>query len=809
MLGLIRTSTQRKFLAIMFAALIAVNGPLLVTFFIVTKDTLEREMIAKKRVLLDANSKALSKVLWDFDYENLRKWTVAIANDRDIFSIEILDDNDKRLAFVSNNENETNIPEKEEALFSKEITHAVDGTDHVVGTLRIRFMSDRISNAAMGEVGKSVILFIVSTISVLVAALIANRFMITRPLLRLNEAIEATHRSGTRTKVDWSSSDELGRVTSAFNEMQDSLDQDEAKLLKANKRLAFLYNNTPVMLYSIDREDRIIKVSDYWLHATGYSRKNVIGRKFREFIHHEFKEEYLNNRSLLSTGRNETLEFTSVFEKADGTQLDVLITEAKDYDDSSSGRRSLSVMTDICKLKAAEAEILRQARTDFLTGLLNREGFADRLNAAIEEAGDTLEIAVLFFDLDRFKWVNDNLGHFAGDRVLQSVSREVSHLLDEGDCFGRFGGDEFAIMLSSNAVRKRAVELATRINRVLNKPIDLGGRTLQISASVGISFYPENAMNAEDLLKASDVAMYRQKNSGRNGHCVFNEKFGREAARQLEVKEVISEALKNDWFELHFQPIVDLKSRSTIGFEGLLRLVHPGKGILPPLEYIRAAEQTGGILEIGDLVLELGLQALERLHSKPEWQSTYVALNFSAAQFLPDLPANLAQKLSAHSIDPDRLVLEITETTLMQNNMGLASLIEDIRNLGCAFALDDFGTGFSSLSYMNRFPVDTVKIDSSFISGLDETAGSERANKTHALIEAIVGLSKRLELNVIAEGIENEEQLRCLIEMGVETGQGFLFGKAEPLDTVLSGHTARQPEIMSLPDMKLSNTGYG
>ncbi|WP_051645220.1 EAL domain-containing protein [Labrenzia sp. DG1229] len=290
---------------------------------------------------------------------------------------------------------------------------------------------------------------------------------------------------------------------------------------------------------------------------------------------------------------------------------------------------------------------------------------------------------------------------------------------------------------------------------------------------------------------------------------MFNEKFGREAARQLEVKEVISEALKNDWFELHFQPIVDLKSRSTIGFEGLLRLVHPGKGILPPLEYIRAAEQTGGILEIGDLVLELGLQALERLHSKPEWQSTYVALNFSAAQFLPDLPANLAQKLSAHSIDPDRLVLEITETTLMQNNMGLASLIEDIRNLGCAFALDDFGTGFSSLSYMNRFPVDTVKIDSSFISGLDETAGSERANKTHALIEAIVGLSKRLELNVIAEGIENEEQLRCLIEMGVETGQGFLFGKAEPLDTVLSGQTARQPEIMSLPDMKLSNTGYG
>lgn len=809
MLGLIRTSTQRKFLAIMFAALIAVNGPLLISFFVVTKNTLEREMIAKKRVFLDANSKALSKVLWDFDYENLRKWTAAIANDRDIFSIEILDDNDKQLAFVSNGDNGGSLPESEDALFSKEITHSVDGTNHVVGTLRIRFMSDRISNAAMGEVGKSVILFIVSTISVLVAALIANRFMITRPLLRLNDAIEVTHRSGVRKKVEWSSSDELGRVTSAFNEMQDSLDQDEAKLLKANKRLAFLYNNTPVMLYSIDREDRIIKVSDYWLHATGYSRSDVIGRKFREFIHRDFKEEYLDNRSLLSAGKNETLEFTSVFEKADGTKLDVLITEAKDFDDSSSGRRSLSVMTDISKLKAAEAEILRQAQTDFLTGLLNREGFAECLNAAIENAGGAHEIAVLFFDLDRFKWVNDNLGHFAGDRVLQSVTREVSHLLEDGDCFSRFGGDEFAIMLSCDDARTRAVELATKINRALNRPIDLGGRTLQISASVGISFYPENAMNAEDLLKASDVAMYRQKNSGRNGHCVFNEQFGKEAARQLEVKEVISEALENDWFELHFQPIVDLKSRSTIGFEGLLRLVHPIRGVLPPLEYIRAAEQTGGILEIGDLVLELGLQALERLQSKPEWESTYVALNFSAAQFLPDLTANLAKRLSDHSIPPKHLVLEITETTLMQNNMGLDRLIEDIRNLGCAFALDDFGTGFSSLSYMNRFPVDTVKIDRSFIKGLSGTLGSEKTCKTGALIEAIVGLSQKLELNVIAEGIESEEQLRCLIDMGVETGQGFLFGKAAPLDSFLCWPTGEQPEIMSQPDIKLSNTGYG
>jgi len=807
MLRLIRNSTQRKFLAIMFAALIAVNGPLLITFFVMTKNSVEREMIAKKRVLLDANSKALSKALWDFDYGNLRKWAGAIANDRDIFSIEILDDNNKSLALISKENSEISALNRENELFSKEITHKVDGVEHSVGTLRIRFMSNHISNAAVREVVKSAILFIVSTISVLVAALIANRFMITRPLLRLNAAIEATQRSGTRKKVNWQSSDELGRVTTAFNEMQERLDQDEAQLIRANKRLTFLYNNTPVMLYSIDSEDNIRNVSDYWLHATGYSRKDVIGRKFREFIHDDFKDEYLKNRSMLSEGKNETLELTSVFQKADGTCLDVLITETKDFDDSAHGGSSLSVMTDISKLKAAEAEILRQARTDYLTGLVNREGFADRLNAAIENSDGSDDIAVLFFDLDRFKWVNDNLGHFAGDRVLQSVTREIAQLLGEDDCFGRFGGDEFAIMLACESSKKRAVELATKINRTLNRPIDLGGRTLQISASVGISFYPDNAKSAEELLKASDVAMYRQKNSGRNGFCVFNEQFGKEASQQLEVKEVISEALENDWFELHYQPIVNLESRATIGFEGLLRLVHPERGVLPPLEYIRAAEQTGGILEIGDLVLELGLDALERLQQSRDCQSAYVALNFSAAQFLPDLPSNLKEKLTAHRVDPGRLVLEITETTLMQNSMGLDGLIEDIRKLGCTFALDDFGTGFSSLSYMHRFPVDTVKIDRSFIKGLDERSGMERTHKTAALIEAVVGLSQKLKLNVIAEGIETEAQYTRLVDLGVKTGQGFLFGKAEPLETYLSeSHTGRS-DTARLPNETLRNVG--
>ncbi|WP_306150221.1 MULTISPECIES: EAL domain-containing protein [unclassified Roseibium] len=802
MLGYIWGSTQRKFLVIMLATLIAVNGPLLLLFFVVTKDTLEREMVAKQQVLVDVNSKVLSKLIWDFDDENLKKWTAAIATEPDIFSIEVLDDTNNRLAFFSNADDSNPASQEGGTLFSKDIIHVIDENDYNVGTLNVWFMTERLRSAAIEQVAYPAILFVVSTISVLIVALLANRIMINRPLSRLNEAIETTHRSGTRKRVDWSSSDEFGSVTEAFNEMQDSLDKDEAKLLKANKRLAFLYHNTPVMLYSIDHEDRILNVSDYWLSATGYAREAVIGRKFREFLQPDCTEEYLDSRKRLFSAEHMSFEITSVFIRADGSPLDVLITEIRDFDKSSTGRQSLSVMADICQLKAAEAKILHQARTDFLTGLLNRHGFTHRMNEAIDAADADHEISVLFFDLDNFKWVNDNLGHFAGDQVLKLVTQRVSKLLKTDDCFGRFGGDEFAILLSGGDVRARAVDLATRINQVLKQPISLSGRQLQISASIGISYYPENADTADDLLQTSDVAMYRQKGSGRNGHCVFDVQFGQEAARQLEVKELISEALKHDWFELYYQPIVHLNERSIVGFEGLLRLVHPDMGILPPREYITVAEQTGSILEIGDRVLRLGMRALKELEQQPDWQDAYVTLNLSAAQFRRELPDTLARYLAQHDLVGDRLVLEITETTLMQNSADLDGLIEDIRKLGCALALDDFGTGFSSLSYMNRLHVDTVKIDRSFVQGLGDISNKDASGKTAPLVEAIVGLAEKLDLTVIAEGIETEEQLGSLTQRNVVFGQGFLFGDAKPLDVWLNGPLKSRSSRYALPDLK-------
>ncbi|MGI9388349.1 MAG: diguanylate cyclase domain-containing protein, partial [Methyloligellaceae bacterium] len=270
-------------------------------------------------------------------------------------------------------------------------------------------------------------------------------------------------------RVNWSSSDELGDLANAFNKMQRRQDIDEAKLRNAHKRLKLLYDNTPVMLYSVDSEDRIHKVSDYWLHATGYDAESVLGHKFNEFISPETRKHYQYRPSLDSIGAKETIETTCQFRKKDGLVIDVQLVESLDLDDEACERHSLSVMTDISNLKAAEAAIIKQAQTDVVTDLLNRDGFTNRLNSAINAADERSGIAVLFFDLDRFKWVNDNLGHFAGDRVLQSVASRVRSLLQDGDRFSRFGGDEFAIMLSDANVKERAVELANSIKQTTRK----------------------------------------------------------------------------------------------------------------------------------------------------------------------------------------------------------------------------------------------------------------------------------------------------------------------------------------------------
>lgn len=787
MRDLINKSIQRKFLAIMLIALVAVNGPLLALFAAVSSSTIEREVHYKKQAILDANSKALSKPLWDFDFANLAKVAQTIALDPDIAFVEIFDQDQQLVASAPRGAGAVaNLQAGQADIQHQEISYSVDDRKVKVGALRIVYLTGRMQAAIWKSVGQFATLFVASTIAVLLVALFTNRLMVVRPLSKLTKAIEATGRLGKRRRVDWQSPDEIGQVVYNFNEMQDRLEAEEEELKSAHQRLSNLYNNTPVMLYSVNSEDKIVGISDYWLRATGYEYDEVIGRQFKEFICDVSLGEYAKKRNLETLAAGDNSEAYCRFRKSDGSIVDVLISETADLGHRGKKRRSLSVMTDITALKAAETEIRRRAQTDTLTGLANRAGFSMGAEQAITAAeAQQGKLAILFFDLDRFKWVNDNLGHHAGDDALKTVADRISPLLKADDLFARLGGDEFAILLKVEDTENRAIDLAARINAILSKPFKLEERTLNVTASVGIAFYPDNARTAHELLKFSDVAMYSQKNKGRNGYSLFDEQMGREAGRNLEIEAYIIDGLKNDWFELHFQPIIDMESSKAIGFEGLLRLNHPTEGILLPREIIAVAEENGSILDVGDRVLELGLTQLDELCERTGIHDAYLTLNLSAAQFLPSLPTKLATLLMASKVRPERLVLEITESALMQQNPELEGIFEDVRILGCRFALDDFGTGYSSLSYLSRFPVDFVKIDRSFSQSLGGANGCTVSQKARALVIGIATMAHQLDLTIVAEGIETEAQFEGLKEMDIDAGQGFLFGKPKPLEEYL------------------------
>lgn len=794
-------SIQRKFLAIMLFALVAVNGPLLTIFALVTSHSIEREVRAKKEAILNTSSNALSKPLWDFDFANLNEWASTIALDPDVALVEIYNDSSELLASASDNP-QNNASSAQNSLDEqrRDIFHEADGESYKVGMLRIVYRGNQIKNGVWQEVGKSAMLFIASIIAVLITALFTNKLMIVGPLSQLTSAIEATRRLGRRHRVALQASDEIGQVIHNFNEMQDRLDEDEEKLRSAHERVSFLYHTTPVMLYSVSADDVIQWVSDYWVRATGYTSEEVVGRPFSEFILKSSQHDYNRRTAITDIPADETAETYCIFRKKDGSNINVLISETADLHTSIGLPCSLSVMTDITELKAAEAAITKQAQTDSLTGLANRAGFTSAVEHAIRRAASSdQKLCMLFFDLDHFKWVNDNLGHEVGDKVLETVAMRIGPLLKKQDLLSRLGGDEFALLLSGDDLKNRAVGLAALIKRCLREPIYLDGRKLSVNTSIGISFFPDNATTAEELLRTSDVAMYQQKQSGRGGFCLFDEQMGRKASRHLEVQQFIIDGLQNDWFALHFQPIIDMQTRRPIGFEGLLRLDHPTEGRIFPDEIIGVAEENGLILDIGDRVIDLGLQQLQTLTNDSQLHDAYIGINLSAAQFLPSLPAKLAARMMDYKIRPDRLVLEITESVLMQDNLELDRIFADIRTLGCRFALDDFGTGYSSLSYMNRFPVDFVKIDRSFTLSLDEESRSIVSKRTRSLIQGILILARELNLRVIAEGIESEAQYHCLKDMGVDSGQGYLFGKPEQSDYYLSKPT---PTITNLKRLR-------
>jgi diguanylate cyclase (GGDEF)-like protein/PAS domain S-box-containing protein len=431
---------------------------------------------------------------------------------------------------------------------------------------------------------------------------------------------------------------------------------------------------------------------------------------------------------------------------------------------------------DVTERKTLEAQLVSQAFTDSLTGLANRALFRDRLEHALARAERTGNhaLAVLFIDLDGFKAVNDSLGHDLGDELLTALAVRVGSWVRSADTFARLGGDEFALLIEEPADAEEAERVATRILSVLSDPFPVGTRDIFVTASIGIASTTTSA-GAESLLRDADSAMYQAKARGRGRYVVFEPRMHVDAVSRLELQSDLRNALGRGELFLHYQPMVDLRTRRVLSAEALLRWQHPVRGMLPPCDFIPLAEETGLIVPIGRWVLK---RACEQAAA---WQRLYgdgapsVSVNLSARQLAhPDLVADVAKALRVSGADPGLVVLELTESLLVEQAEWAVERLAELKTLGVLLALDDFGTGYSSLAYLHRFPVDILKIDRSFVRDID-TGGSDQA-----MLKAIVNLGHSLGLEMVAEGIETEAASRRIESMGCSRGQGYLFSRPVP-----------------------------
>lgn len=431
---------------------------------------------------------------------------------------------------------------------------------------------------------------------------------------------------------------------------------------------------------------------------------------------------------------------------------------------------------DVTEMRQAEQEIHYMAYHDYLTGLPNRRMFEERLEEELLEAKKhNSPLAVLFMDIDRFKFINDTLGHDVGDEVLKEVSNILSDLVSESDVVARKSGDEFLILAPSLPSEDYAKTLATNILKRLEAPILVDHYELFVTGSIGITFYPKSGEDLTSLIKNADLAMYASKKSQANSYKVFTPAMEKLSLKHFLLQNDLRKAILNDEFELYYQPKVSSKTRQIVGAEALIRWNHPEWGILSPGEFIPLAEEIGLIVPLGEWVLQTVCKQV-KIWENSGFPSIVVSLNFSALQMLQKgLVDTVASILKENQIEGKSIEIEITESLILTHDSDLVTKLADLKDLGIHIAIDDFGTGYSSLSYLRKYQFNTIKLDRSFINDIHTSLDNQ------AIIEFIIQLSNQLKMKVVAEGVELEEQYSLLQKLNCDEIQGYLFSKPIPV----------------------------
>ncbi|WP_066059329.1 sensor domain-containing protein [Robertmurraya korlensis] len=557
------------------------------------------------------------------------------------------------------------------------------------------------------------------------------------------------------------------------NKIQEELRHSQSQLEK-------IFHSIDVCLWSWDCVlNKAINVSPACFNISGYTAQEFIDDPAlcKNFIHPDDKKYVIETQKKLLNGEVSQFEYRIINKK--GHVRWVSNYTVPYFNESGALVRVDGVITDVDQRRKAEEQLQQYAYYDYLTGLPNRRLFDKKLTIALENAKqEKKKVMVLYLDLDRFKYINDSLGHAVGDQLLQIVGKRLKGCLYDEDVISRQGGDEFAVLIE-NIIDDCAFEdIPSKILQVIQQPIMLNKMKFTLSASIGISVYPDHGANVDSLIMKADQAMYLAKEKGKNTYQVYHIGMTSSISRKMILEQGLHNVLKDKELSLHYQPIMDTSNNKLVGFETLVRWENPMFGWVPPSEFIPVAEDAGLIVPIGKWIIETAIKHCKDFHSKGF--ELYVSVNVSAKQLEQgDFVDWLKQALDVAELSPAFLKIEVTEGTAMTNvedNVRILQLLED---LGVDIFLDDFGTGYSSLSYLRKFPIKTLKIDQSFVRDIEEDKNQEE------IIKAIIGLANSLGMDVVAEGVETLSQISFLEKNGCRTMQGYFFSKPAPYKEVL------------------------
>jgi len=684
-----------------------------------------------------------------------------------------------------------------------------------VGFMCLVYDLERVHAQLKSHIFSSVIVSVVVVVIGIAATIVMMRQLI-RPIHDLVETATAIAEGDLSKRAGEDAVGEIGILARAFNYMAQSLAQHtgdlesqvrqrtveleaqtdalqgeiverkraEQALRASQERYALAARGANDGLWDWNLMTNVVYFSDRWKSMLGYEPEQI-GKSVDEWfgrVHAEDIEQLRSEISAHLEGATPHLQSEHRILHKDGIYRWVLNRGIAVRDESGKAYRMAGWQSDITARKRAEEQLVHDAFHDALTGLPNRPLFMDRLGRSINQSKRRSDymFAVVFLDLDRFKIVNDSLGHLTGDQLLVKLARRLETCLRVVDTVARIGGDEFAILLDDITGAEDAKMVAERIQAELAQSFDLDGQEVFTTASIGIALSTRRYDREEDVLRDADAAMYRAKSRGRARYELFDAEMHADVVAQLELETGLRGALARQEFSVHYQPILLLRTGRIVGFEALVRWRHPRRGLVYPLDFISVAEDTGLIIPMGHWILN---EACRQLRS---WQRRFapdhpwsMSVNLSARQFTePDLVKTVKTVLTDTELDPRSLKLEITESMVMENIESATGILRKLKDMHVGLHLDDFGQGYSSLSYLHNFPIDALKVDRAFVGGMN--VDDENVD----IVRSIIALAHNLKIDVIAEGIETTAQLERLKTLNCQYGQGFLFAKPLPAEAL-------------------------